>query len=95
MSRRMSLARQCPECLKDFRPYHQEQVCCDRFCASRRRNRMYPQDMHEAHAVNRAKYAKSLASRLRGLTAGAIWRLAYNRGFSAAWAQKRRGTRAA
>lgn len=46
--------------------------------------------MDAAHAAKRQRYAKRLGERLRTMSKGAIWRLAYQRGWQACWLRMKR-----
>ncbi len=91
--RRLKAVKTCPECLTDFRPSYRAQVCCCSVCGAIRRQRQSPaasRGMLAANAARRQAYAKRLGATLRGMTPGEIWRLAYTRGYQAAWNRGRR-----
>lgn len=79
--------KRCPECLVLFRPCRRTQVCCSRNCGAQRRARRFPHH-HQMLAANqrrRVLYAQRLGARLKTLTRGAVWRLAYQRGYLAGY----------
>jgi hypothetical protein len=96
-SRRLAITKPCGYCGTVFHPAYQAQVCCSYRCSACLRVIKSPED-HQLHAANRARreaYAKRLGARIRGLTPGQIWRLAYTRGYQACWHKVQRGKRAA
>ena len=46
--------------------------------------------MRAAHEAKMARYRDRLLARLKGMTPLAIWNLAYQRGYNAAWLRQRR-----
>lgn len=96
MSRRLPMIKTCAyaPCGQTFRPFHKpQQYCCHR-CAALQLAVLKPHthNMAAANAANKKRYAKRLGEQIKGMTKGEIWRLSYNRGWSACyWSLRRRG----
>jgi hypothetical protein len=86
----------CPVCLVTRHPCRTGQVYCSRRCGAidrvRRNKPAFAAARAKGQVTRHRNYAQRLAARLQGLTKGAIWRLAYARGYSTAWHRARRMT---
>ena len=84
--------KDCPVCGVRFRPNQGKQKTCSASCGAVQGFRpAHVTALAKARAVKAERYKQRLAERLRGMTAGAIWRLAYTRGYNAAVARMRKG----